>query len=173
MQCRRIHVTLRPMNACTLQLPCHDSLYHNMHNFIASQIHLPLQCLLLLCVCSNISSFDKQSLLCPHSIHISLRHVLLVSQLTKILEIIFCERYPERIFIQNLKASKDKLWLGRASPTLTHLVGKSETLGYGNQCLNCEEWCTFFHEFGVDTTATTGKNIVYTTEDFCRCLNFD
>ncbi|KAI6767950.1 hypothetical protein HG530_005959 [Fusarium avenaceum] len=130
-------------------------------------------CLLLLSICGNIPSLNKQSLLPPHTVHISLGHILLVGQLTKILEIVFRERYPERIFIKDLKACKDELRLSSATGTLTHLICKSETLGHRDQGLNGEKWCTFFHKLCIDPAPAAGQDIIHTPEDFCRCLDLD
>ena len=84
----------------------------------------PLQRLLLLRL--NLNLLNKQPLPPPHTVHIPLRHILSIRQLTQILQLIFRKRNPEGIFIQHLEAREAELRTSRARTALSDLVAEAE-----------------------------------------------
>lgn len=134
-----------------------------------SNRNLLLQRLLLLRI-NQLPPLNNQPLPTPHSIHIPLRHVLPIRQLTQILKFLLSSRNPERVFVERLETSEDELWLRGAGGPFADFFGETERFGDGQEREDCEEGGTFFHGFGENAAAAAGYDAVDPAEDFgCFC----
>lgn len=100
--------------------------YNEPQRYSTINTQSSLKCLLLLRILHQLLPTNHQTLPLPHTIHVPLRHILLISQLPQILQIVLRERHPERILVQDLIALEDELW--RCSPrcALPYLVAETK-----------------------------------------------
>lgn len=131
------------------------------------------KCFLFFCICGYMFIFNQKIFFFLYIVCIFFCYIFFIVKFIQIFQVVFSERYLERIFIQDFEVCEDELWLSCIICLFLYFICEFEIFGNRKKSLNGEEWSVFVYVFGIDVFMVVSKYVVDFIQNFCGCLNFN